>query len=181
MDRKRIVVALAAGAALSIYAAQSTLAQPPGHGPNGGPRPHHNGPFIRPARERWRQMSPEDRQRLRSNAERWLSMPPEEQRVLRDRELMRRQRIQREADAALKQSGLQLEAEKREAYERRYLQERRRVEQSLRQDMEDRRQRELAPVLERLNREFQEPQKGGAGTPGTSTGSGSPTTPAPNK
>jgi len=108
-------------------------------------------------------------------------MPPEEQRVLRDRELMRRQRIQREADAALKQSGLQLEAEKREAYERRYLQERRRVEQSLRQDMEDRRQRELAPVLERLNREFQEPQKGGAGTPGTSTGSGSPTTPAPNK
>src|SRR5204862_403556 len=83
-------------------------------------------------------------QRLRSNAERWLRMPPEEQRVLRDREMMRRQRIQREADAALQQSGLQLEAEKREAYERRYLHERRGVEQTLRQDMEARRQRWLA-------------------------------------
>src|SRR4051794_38144937 len=138
MDRKRIVVALAAGAALLISAAEFSFAQPGGQ-PNPGARAHRNGPFMRPARERWRQKSPEDRMRLQSNAERWLRLPPEEQRVLRDRELMRRQRIQREADAALKQSGLQLEAEKREAYQRRYLQERRRVEQSLRQDMEDRR------------------------------------------
>jgi hypothetical protein len=123
-------------------------------------------------------MSPEDRMRLQSNAERWLRLPPEEQRVLREREMMRRQRIQREADAALKQSGLQLEAEKREAYQRRYLQERRRVEQQLRQDMEDRRQRELAPVLERLNREFQEPQKSGATSPAAST---APAPQSPNK
>ena len=178
MDGKRIVVALAAAAALSISAAAPSLAQPPGQPGNPGVRPHRNGPFMRPARERWRQMSPEDRMRLQSNAERWLRLPPEEQRVLRDREMMRRQRIQREADAALKQSGLQLEAEKREAYQRRYLQERRRVEQQLRQDMEDRRQKELGPVLERLNREFQEPQRTGTTSPAATS---APTAQSPNK
>ncbi len=88
------------------------------------------------------------------NAERWLQMSPEERRVLREREMMRRQRLQREADAALQQSGLQLEAEKREAYERRYMQERRRIERQLRLEMEERRQRELAPVQEQLKKEF---------------------------
>ncbi|MFN2475393.1 MAG: hypothetical protein ABR526_03510 [Chthoniobacterales bacterium] len=88
-------------------------------------------------------------------------MPPEEQSMLRAREAQRRERMQREADAALRQSGLDLEAERRQQYEQRYLQERRRIEQELRQEIEQRRQRELAPVVERLKREF-EPQKNSA-------------------
>ena len=99
-------------------------------------------------------MSPEDRQRFRMNAERWLNMSPEERRVLRDREAARRLRLQREADAALQQSGLQLEAEKREAYERRYIQERRRIERAIRLELEEKRQREMAPVQEQLKKEF---------------------------
>ena len=117
---------------------------------------------MRPARERWHQMSPEDRQRFRSNAERWLRMPPEEQRALRAREGLRRQRIQQEADAAIQQSGLQLEAEKRALYERRYLQERRRIERGLRQELDEKRQRELAPVMENLKKEFSEQPKTGS-------------------
>ena len=104
--------------------------------------------------EQWHQMRPEERQRFRSNAERWLRMPAEEQRILREREEMRRERARREADAALRQSGLELEAERRAQYERRYLQERRRIEQSLREELEQKRQRELAPVVERLKKEF---------------------------
>ena len=86
-------------------------------------------------------------------------MPPDERRALREQESLRRQRIQREADAAIEKSGLQLEAEKRALYERRYLQERRRIERGLRQELDEKRQRELAPVMENLKKEFSEQTK----------------------
>jgi len=86
-------------------------------------------------------------------------MPPEQQQMLRQREEFRRQRMLREAEAAIQQSGLQLEAEKRALYERRYLQERKRIERGLRQELEEKRQRELAPVMENLKKEFGEQPK----------------------
>jgi hypothetical protein len=99
-------------------------------------------------------MSPEDRQRFKSNAERWRQMDSDERRVWRDRQDWRRQKIRREAEEALRDSGLRLEADKRELYELRYQQERRRIEQTLRQELEEKRRRELAPVVERLKKEF---------------------------
>ncbi len=150
MDRRRICIALIASGVLSLFAAEPAPAQPP----NGGGGGRFFGRRFHPARERWRQMSPEDRQRFRMNAERWLNMSPEERRVLRDRETTRRLRLQREADTALQQSGLQLEAEKREAYERRYIQERRRIERAIRLELEEKRQKELGPVQEQLKKEF---------------------------
>ncbi len=150
MDRRRICIALIASGALSLFVAEPASAQPP---PGGG-----GGKFFgrrfHGARERWRQMTPEDRQRFRMNAERWLNMSPEERGVLRDRESARRLRLQHEADAALQQSGLNLEAEKREAYERRYIQERRRIERAIRLELEEKRQKELGPVQEQLKKEF---------------------------
>lgn len=164
MERKRILVAVIATAVLSFFFAESAAAQAPGGR-------GHRGRFFRNAREHWRQMSPEDRQRFRSNAERWMRLPPEEQRALRNREILRRQRIRRDADAALQQSGLQLESGKRELYERRYFQERQRIDRNLRQEIQERRQRELAPVMEDLKKEFGDPAK----APNTSA------TVAPNK
>ena len=115
-------------------------------------------------------MSPEARHRFRSNAERWHQMDPEQRRALRYREQMRQMRLKREAEEALRQSGLQLEAERRAIYERRYIEERKRIEEALRKELREKRQRELAPVVERLKSEF-----------GQSTRSASPaaTTPVP--
>lgn len=163
MGRYRNTLVFAA--ALCVCGAHSASAQQ-GNGPQRQNSGRHGGVFARPGRgapgfERWRQMPPSERQRFRSNAERWLQMPPEEQRLLRDRDAQRRERMQHEADNALRQSGLDLEAERREQYQQRYLQERRRIEQELRQEIEERRQRELAPVVERLKREFEQ-QKGSA-------------------
>lgn len=163
MGRNLYLVALAG--ALSVCLAEPTLSQvPTQQQPNGGAGGRLNRP-MRNGAERWRQMQPDERQRFRSNAERWLRMPPEQQRMLRERDELRRVRAQREADAALRQSGLQLEAERREQYERRYFEERRRIEQTLRQDLEERRQRELAPVMERLKKEFTQEGKPAAATP----------------
>lgn len=170
MGRHAYTVAIAALVSLAL--AESSFCQVPPQQPNGGAghgRTHRrNGPGA----ERWRAMPPAERQRFQSNAERWAQMPPEQQRILREREAIRRQRVQREADVALRQSGLELEAERREQYERRYLQERRRIEQALRQELEERRQRELAPVVELLKREFSEQRRSPSAAPSASAPGG---------
>jgi hypothetical protein len=104
-------------------------------------------------------MPAEDRQRFKSNADRWLALPPEERSALREREGIRRERLQREADAAIRELGLQLEAEKRAQFEQRYLEERRRIDRALREELRAKRQRELEPVVERLKKEFSETQR----------------------
>lgn len=164
----RYAYALGIAALVSLALAESSFCQVPGQQPTGG---GGKGRVLRrntPGVERWHAMRPDERQRFRSNAERWAQMPPEQQRMLREQEAMRRERMQREADAALRQSGLELEAGRREQYERRYLQERRRIEQTLRQELEERRQRELAPVVEQLKKEFTEQRKSPSAAPSVS-------------
>ena len=72
-----------------------------------------------------------------------MQMSPEQRNVMRQRETMRRQIITREADAAVRNSGLHLTPQERARFESRYLQERRKVEQTLRQQIEAERQKEL--------------------------------------
>jgi hypothetical protein len=106
-------------------------------------------------RERWLAMPPAARQNFRRNAERWMQMSPEERNVLRQRENLRRQTIQRETESALRESGLRLSPQERAQFESRYIQERRKVEQSLRQQIETERQKELPALIQQLKKEFQ--------------------------
>ena len=94
-------------------------------------------------------------QNFRRNAERWMQMSPEERNVLRQRENLRRQAIQRETESALRESGLRLSPQERAQFESRYVQERRKVEQSLRQQTETERQKELPALIQQLKKEFQ--------------------------
>jgi hypothetical protein len=100
-------------------------------------------------------MPPEARQNFRRNAERWMHMSPEERNVMRQRENLRRQTIQRETEAALRDSGLHLSPQERAQFESRYIQERRKVEQTLRQQIEAERQKELPALIQQLKKEFQ--------------------------
>jgi len=99
------------------------------------------------------QLSPEDRQTFQKNAERWIQMSPEERALMRSREQARRERIKSEAETVLRESGLTLDQTKRDLFQERYMQERRRIDRELRQEYEARRQLQL----ERLKREFQPP------------------------
>lgn len=74
---------------------------------------------------------------------------------MRQRENLRRETIKRETDAALRQSGLSLNPQERAQFESRYIQERRRVEQTLRQQTETERQKELPALIQQLKKEFQ--------------------------
>ena len=102
-------------------------------------------------------MPANEQQIFRRNAERWMQMGPEERMIMREREKVYRQQVQREVDTALRDTGLRLEGEKRTQFEQRYLQERRQIEHSLRQEVESKRQQQLPALQERLKKEFQEP------------------------
>ena len=93
-----------------------------------------------------------------------MQMGPEERKVLRERERTYRERVKTEVDTTLRDSGLRLEGEKRDQFEQRYLQERRRIEHALRQETEAKRQEQLPALRERLKKEFQEPSPSGPST-----------------
>jgi hypothetical protein len=156
---RRNYIAIGAAVALSILVSGSTFAQGSPHSPRKrgggggfGQRRHEvrGGP-----RERFYQLSPEERQTFQKNAERWLQMDPQQRQLLRERERVRREHMKREAEAAMRQLDLRLDQKARAQFEERYLQERRRIERELRQEVEAKRQRELPQLNERLKGEFQ--------------------------
>src|SRR4030095_12169230 len=112
-----------------------------GGGRQAAPRPVRPPP-VRSTQERFLSLPPAARQDFRRNAERWMRMSPQEREVLRQRESLRRAQIQRETNAALRDSGLSLDQQKRAQFESRYMQERRRMEQTLRQQIEAERQQQ---------------------------------------
>ncbi|PYK30580.1 MAG: hypothetical protein DME57_06400, partial [Verrucomicrobia bacterium] len=154
-------VKLAAALAVSLFIAGFANAQPGGNGRRMPPPQQHRAPDLR---NRYMAMPPEDRQTFRRNAERWMQMGPEERSLMRQREQVYRAQVQREVDPALRDTGLRLEGEKRAQFEQRYLQERRRIEHSLRQEIESKRQQQLPALQERLKREFQDPSSVGGST-----------------
>ena len=78
---------------------------------------------------------------------------------MREREKIRRQHIQQDADAALRESGLHLNAEQSSAFQARYVQERTRLEHTMHQELEAKRQMENSALVERLKKEFQPEQQ----------------------
>jgi len=119
-------------------------------------------------------MPPEAQQNFRRNAELWMQMTPEQRNLMRQRENVRRQMITRVADAAVRDSGLQLNPQDRARFESRYIQERRKVEQSLRQQVQTERQKEIPALIQQLRKEFQidEPGKSPVTKPAASPKSG---------
>ena len=157
MDGQRRFRALVATALLSLFAGPLWAQAPTQPGAAAAPRPNISRGSVGQGNQRWREMSPADRQHFRSNIERWQQLPPDARNDLRAREISRQQLLKREAEAAMRDAGVQIEAERRAQFEKRYLQERRRVEQELRRELQEKRQREMAPVVERLKKEFTEP------------------------
>jgi hypothetical protein len=115
-------------------------------------------------------MPPDARQNFQRNAQLWMQMTPEQRNLMRQRENMRRQAMTRDADSAVRDSGLQLNPQERARFESRYIQERRKVEQSLRQQVETERQKEIPALIQQLRKEFQidEPGKGPVSKPAPS-------------
>jgi hypothetical protein len=156
----KLIVALSAFALFCTAAqAQPQPHRPVGRQPAG---PQHGRAPSQSMRERWMAMPPAARQNFQRNAERWLRMSPAERNVMRQRENLRRETIRRETDAAVRDSGLHLNPQERAQFESRYIQERQKVERTLRQQIEAERQQQLPELIQQLKKEFQidQPTKG---------------------
>ena len=84
-----------------------------------------------------------------------MRMSPAERDLLRARENWRHEQMRRETEAALRQSGLSLDPRTRDLFESRYTQERRKMEESLRHQIEMERQQQLPALIQQLKRELQ--------------------------
>lgn len=94
-----------------------------------------------------------------------MQLNTEERKIMRERETLRHQRVKQEAETAVRDSGLRLDAEKRAEFEARYMKERTKIEHAMRQELEVKRRQELPALVERLKKEFQTQQTSPSATP----------------
>lgn len=95
-----------------------------------------------------------DREAFRKNLMRWRDLSPEERNALRGQVDNRGEVIKAEIDKTIRDSGLHLTPDQREVYALRYMQERRKLEKALRDQMGAERARRLPEIVEQLKKEF---------------------------
>jgi hypothetical protein len=117
-------------------------------------RPGPMSPEFQNARRALEALTPEQRQRFIENFKRWSNLPPEEKKALADRELIRRKKIAEEVNQAITESGLDLTSERRMFFAKRYGEERRKVEEQLRREMDEKRKPLIKDIIARLKQEF---------------------------
>jgi hypothetical protein len=100
------------------------------------------------------QLAPDQKQKFLNNLAQWNSMSPEERELYRDRELFRREKIAQEIQEAITRSGLHLDSDQREVYALRYTQERRKIEEALRKEIDQKRKSMVTDMLLHLKTEF---------------------------
>ncbi|MEO6054220.1 MAG: hypothetical protein ABIP97_09430 [Chthoniobacterales bacterium] len=130
-------------------------------------------------RERYEKMPEADRAKFLENFRKWQQMTDEEKHHFRERAVMEKQRIQNAIENAILKSGLTLDKTQREAFTRRYMEERRKVERALRQEMQAKREHLLEDVIDKLRKEFEQTPKSpeAAASPSTPTTQPASTTP----
>jgi hypothetical protein len=105
-------------------------------------------------RKRLEKMAPKERERFLENLNRWKSMGEDERRKLKEAGRDDWSRMREEVDKAIKDLGLTLDRDQREVFELRFRQERRKVEQKVREQMDAIRRPLLDEMQEVLRKEF---------------------------
>lgn len=112
------------------------------------------GPEAEKAREAFKNLSPEERERWIKRFREWSEMSPERKKALQDREESFRRRVREDIDKAVEQSGLTLNDEQKKQFAQRYMEERRKIEEDLRKQMEEIRRPKVQAMVEKLKDEF---------------------------
>ncbi|MEY5027543.1 MAG: hypothetical protein RLZZ244_3071 [Verrucomicrobiota bacterium] len=92
-------------------------------------------------------LTPEQKQRLEDNMKAWKQLTPEQRQSLREKDGLVRKKFLEEAIEA----SASLPEERREAFQKQYVEERRKLEASLRHDLEARRKHGIEEILRKLN------------------------------
>lgn len=113
----------------------------------------NDSPLVR-FKKRLEEMSPDERQHFQDNWKRWKQMGEGEQKDWQGRAAEERERMKKVIDDTIQKLGLKLDADQREVFVLRYRQERRKIEEQLRKEMDDKRESEINEMLQRLKGEF---------------------------
>src|ERR1700693_4439559 len=105
-------------------------------------------------RKAFEQLSAEQQERILQNFHRWQDLSQDEKEVLRQRERVQRQKLEASLNEAYQKSGLQLNDEQRAQFRKSYLQERRRLEEQIVHDEQEKRQVGNSAIIEMLKKEF---------------------------
>jgi hypothetical protein len=100
------------------------------------------------------QLTPEQQQKVLQNLHRWLALSPDERDVLRQRQRVRQQKEEESVTEAYQKSGLRLNEDGRELFRKLYLQERRKLEEQLAKETQEKRQKGDTTIVEKLKKEF---------------------------
>jgi hypothetical protein len=123
----------------------------PSPGPRRGP---HGSPELEKTREAFKQMSPEERQQWMDNFRRWQNLSPDEKKSLSDRQESFRRRMREDIENAVKATGLAFDEEQTKQFAQRYTEERHKMEDELRKQMEEIRRPKVKELVEKLKQEF---------------------------
>jgi hypothetical protein len=104
-----------------------------------------------------RSMTPEQKNHLIENIKAWEQLTPELKQALRAREKSLRKNISDEVDEAVQGAGLS--AEQKELFEKRYKEERKKLELALRMELDSRRKESLQEIITRLKQEVSAAQQ----------------------
>lgn len=100
-----------------------------------------------------RTLPADKKKQLLENLKAWQTLSDEQKQVLRDRDVQLRKRASEEAAAAIADANLS--PEQAELFQKRYVEERRKVELSLKQELEVRRKSELDGITRKLKQEIE--------------------------
>lgn len=139
------------GVLLAPIRAEET-GKPPAQ-PNPAPAPAHpNRKETDPLVQLVRSLTPEQKTRLIESIKTWQELTPEVKQALRARETTLKKSITDEIDAAL--GGTEISQEQKALFEKRYKEERRNLDQSLRAELDTRRKAGLQDIIAKIKAEL---------------------------
>lgn len=112
---------------------------------------------ARKAREVFRGMTAGERRDFMENFRRWKEMPPERKQALLKRQETFRDRVKKDIEDAIAESGLELSEKEKREFAKRYSKGRREIEDALRRQMDELREPRLKALIESLKSEFASP------------------------
>jgi hypothetical protein len=145
------------GALILALVAGGALADTPTPQPSATTQPASSA-RIEEIRKSIEQLPPEQQEKVLKNLHRWQSLSPEERDYLRQQERVRIQKQEESVTEAYQKSGLHLTEAQRIQFRKRYVEERRKLEEELAKESQERRTAGNTSIIEQLKKEFSTPK-----------------------
>ena len=145
------------GALIFLTVAAGALADSPSPQPSATPQAATSA-RIDEIRKSIEQLSPEQQEKVLKNLHRWQALSPEERDYLRQQERVRAQKQEESVAEAYQKSGLHLTEAQRVQFRKRYVEERRKLEEELAKESQERRLAGNNAIIDDLKKEFSTPK-----------------------